>query len=174
MIKLIPLVDFTELQLKQLANITNQPEVMKWIGTGKLWSIAKLRESIKYLKSKPKDFKAWGILNIDNREIVGYLAITIEGRNSWDIRIFIGSQFQGYGYATKAIKLLIGMMKPKTHLISYVKPENQASAKIHQKTGFAYMGRISKYGDEFDKYMLVIRQSTKKPKTKKRHVNTLT
>jgi RimJ/RimL family protein N-acetyltransferase len=157
MIKLIPLADFTELQLKQLANITNQPEVMKWIGTGKLWSIAKLRESIKYLKSKPKDFKAWGILNIDNREIVGYLAITIEGRNSWDIRIFIGSQFQGYGYATKAIKLLIGMMKPKTHLISYIKPENQARAKINQKMGFVYMGRISKYGDVFDKYMLVIR-----------------
>jgi L-amino acid N-acyltransferase YncA len=64
-------------------------------------------------------------------------------------------------------------MKPTTHLISYVKPENQASAKIHQKTGFAYMGRISKYGDVFDKYMLVIRQSTKKQKTTKKHLRKL-
>jgi RimJ/RimL family protein N-acetyltransferase len=159
MIKLESLTSITSKQLEQLTEITNDIEVMKWVGTGELWSSSKIKKNITYLKTSPKDFMAWTIMNDMN--VVGYLAITGHSNIQRDIRILIGRQYQGQGFATMALNLLIKKMsresKSQMRLISYVKQDNIASNKIHVKAGFKLEGKITKYSNLFNKYSYIIK-----------------
>ena len=163
MIKLESLTSITSKQLEQLSDITNDIEVMKWIGNGQTWSVAKIKKNIEYLKTLPNQFMAW-VITETNNNVVGYLAIT-KDHNERDIRIFIGRQYQGKGYATNALRLLIKRLSHHkhigVHLVSYVKPDNIASNKIHEKAGFKFKSKISKYGNIYNKYSYVIKSTTK-------------
>jgi RimJ/RimL family protein N-acetyltransferase len=73
-----------------------------------------------------------------------------------EIRIFVDTKFQGQGIATDALELLkthihiiFDKIKNSIELISYVKPSNVASIKIHQKTHFINNGLKHIYGSKF-------------------------
>lgn len=168
-ITLLPLKSITLKQLDQLVKITNDVEVMKWVGTGELWSESKIKNNILYLKSSPKNFMAWTIMKAN--DVIGYLAIT-GNRKEPEIRILIGKQYQGHGFATTTLKLLIKQMsresKSQIHLVSYVKPDNIASNKIHIKVGFKLDGETIKYGTSFNKYIYVIKGKVRSHKRSKK------
>ena len=178
MISLLGLTNISSKQLEQLSVIVSDKEVMKWVGTGELWSIDKIKKNIEYLKKSPNNFMAWVI--VYNSVVVGYLALT-RRFNEQDIRIFIGREYQGKGIATTALKVLIKHLmktlsqtrKSSIHLVSYVKPENIASNKIHVKAGFKLEGTVSKYGLVLNKYSYIIKvksiaKSIKKSKSKRK------
>lgn len=171
--KLQPLESFTRTDALQLLEITGDNEIMKWIGNGSIWTLTKIMKNISYAKEQAKisvydrRLIAWGIKEGSN--IVGYLSITKERKNStrltkrktkssrvasmislppnyYDVRIFIGSKYQGRGLATRALKLLQNKELRKLPLISLVNAENIASSRLHLSTGFTHLGRTLAYG----------------------------
>ena len=87
-----------------------------------------------------------------------------------EIRIFVDTKFQGQCIATNAIELLKKKVKlifkntntntntntRTINLISYVKPSNIASIKIHNKTNFINYGLHHIYGNKFICYKFTI------------------
>jgi hypothetical protein len=172
--------------MAQLAEIAADPVVMRWIGNGQIWDLSKLEKTRKYVASVSRrplalsKFIAWGI--IVNSDLVGYLAITRMTAPTrcpeFDIRIFIGTQFQKKGYATLALTTLTKHVFPKSQCVkftSYIKPANIASGRIHQKAGFTFLHNLIKkeYGNaSFDKYIYESSKSkSKSSKSKSKKIN---
>lgn len=185
-LKLLSLEKFTNEQILELLEITGDPEVMKWVGQGLTWSLDKLKKSVKYAKEMSKlelnarKLIAWGII-ADGR-VIGYVSLTKESSKHgkpvksvkqpiyrtakrmvrltsdyYDLRIFIGTKWQGRGYATSALNAIKTLTAEYFHskslpLISLVKAENIASCRLHVAVGFKHLGHTRMYGKAFEVY----------------------
>ena len=135
-IKLLELHKLTKNEIEQLANITNNIDVMKYIGTGKIWTIDDIKSFIKdeqidqKLHHHKRQYYSYVIIYDNN--IVGYISGRKKrsiltkpfDRNPYNIifRILIGSNYQGKGIGKIAVKLFIdkyrNIVKPKKNLSS--------------------------------------------------------
>ena len=163
-ISIIPLTKLSKNNIKELADITNDADVMKNIGNGKKWSISDIktfisderRESAK--SNINRNYYSYAILY--NNRVSGY----ISGRKKKNLlgppiktnplniilRIFVGKSFQGLGIGKTAVKLFItkysnilgAKYTPGTYIIADIKKDNIASIKTMLSNDFKYYGEI--------------------------------
>jgi len=166
---LVPLNKINSKQLIQLAMITKDKEVMKYIGRGNTWSIAEIKQFMKdeTLESKKTIQKRqyYTFVMLYNSEVIGFIA----GRKNKNLlpkdcsqhdlllRMFISRKHSGKGFGKLIIKLFIthyarilrtskssnikqtGSIK----LISDIDKDNIASIKIHTGNGFIHTDTIT-------------------------------
>ena len=82
-------------------------------------------------------------------KIIGFLAFCEEDDPPdpelyWIFRFMIDKNFQGQGYGTKALKLVIKEIKSlgAKRIYTMHKPQNKIAGKLYQKLGFSYIGSL--------------------------------
>ena len=81
--------------------------------------------------------------------IIGFLAFCVEDDPPdtelyWLFRFMIDKNFQGRGYGTKALNLVIAEIKKlgAKRIQTMHKPQNKIAGKLYQKLGFSYIGNL--------------------------------
>ena len=161
-------------EIEQLARITSDPETMKWIGKGTIWSqadIVEFRNDERQERGLPHNRrKHYTYVMMLGQQIIGF----IEGRksiynkisrNDLLLRIFISRDYTGRGYGKMIIKLFLElytrMVKPrspgKITIYSDIDSNNMASIKIHLANGFELI-KTTKYpnGKTINRYRKII------------------
>ena len=164
----------SNIQLKQLAQITNDKDIMQHIGTGKNWSLKDLHtfaneESLesKIIHSRRTHYTMCLIL--DNT-VIGFIAgrknkkLLPQNAKPYDLllRMFISKQHGGKGYGKLIISLFINkysnmIKKQKATLYSDISKDNIASIKIHLANNFKLVSDV-KYpnGKYYERYIKMI------------------
>ncbi|MDJ0588767.1 MAG: GNAT family N-acetyltransferase [Pleurocapsa sp. MO_226.B13] len=82
-------------------------------------------------------------------KVIGFLAFCVEDDPPnpelyWLFRFMIDKNFQGQGYGTKALKLVIEEIKNlgAKRIQTMHKPKNKIAGKLYQKIGFSYIGNL--------------------------------
>jgi RimJ/RimL family protein N-acetyltransferase len=148
----------------ELINITSKSHIMKFIGTGKTWTLNDVDKYINYTIQDakiPTSKRTWFSYAIrHNGKLIGVIefkCISIyhvlpfnlrqKYKNDVALTIYINDTYQGKGIARISInqlKLKICKLKPKAQkLISLVKSTNLVMQQAMDKLGFTNMGLIS-------------------------------
>jgi len=161
----------SNIQLKQLAQITNDKDIMQHIGTGKNWSLKDLHTfaNEERLESRiPHSRRTHYTMCLClNNEVIGLIA----GRKNkkllpptskpYDLllRMFISKHHNGKGYGKLIIKLFIDKYSKminnnKAILYSDISKDNTPSIKIHQANYFKKIDDV-KYpnGKYYERYI---------------------
>jgi diamine N-acetyltransferase len=84
-----------------------------------------------------------------DEKVIGFLAFCVEDDPPdpelyWIFRFMIDKDFQGLGYGTKALKLVIEEIKQlgAKRIHTMHKPSNKIAGKLYQKAGFSYIGHL--------------------------------
>lgn len=82
-------------------------------------------------------------------KVIGFLAFCVENDPPdpdlyWLFRFMIDKNYQGRGYGTKALHLVIKEIKDlgAKYIQTMHKPKNQIAGKLYQKAGFSYIGKL--------------------------------
>lgn len=116
---LVPLTKINTKQLVQLAMITKDKEIMKYIGRGNTWSIADIKQFIKdetlESKKQPTKRQYYTFIMVCNNDVVGFIAgrknknLLPKDASPYDLllRMFISRKHSGKGFGKLIIKLFI-------------------------------------------------------------------
>ena len=174
---LIPLNKINNTHIEQLLQITNDTNIMKTIGKGKIWSKKHIEEIIKdeEIQSKKLHYnrKYYSFIMICNSKVIGFISgrknknLLPNKSSTYDLllRMFIGSQYIGKGYGKLILKLfiqkyskMISIMNLKNKnikLISDIDKNNIPSVKIHLANGFKFIDTIQYPNKHFyERYVL--------------------
>ncbi|VEP12863.1 Spermidine acetyltransferase [Hyella patelloides LEGE 07179] len=84
-----------------------------------------------------------------DRKVIGFLAFCVEDdppdpKLYWIFRFMIDKDFQGQGYGTKALNLVIDEIKKlgAKRIHTMHKPKNKIAGKLYQKIVFSYIGSL--------------------------------
>jgi RimJ/RimL family protein N-acetyltransferase len=165
-LKLVSLAVLNPHQANQLSRITRNINIMKWIGTGKIWSLADIHQFIadekkELAKSHEKYKQYYSFVLLKDNLPIGF----ISGRKSrlldapagqvYDLllRMFIDEKYTGRGYGTRILEIFYQKYKrilkndgilslEKVKLVSDIDASNIASIKIHKKNNFIFSREI--------------------------------
>jgi RimJ/RimL family protein N-acetyltransferase len=162
----------SNVELKQLSQITRDKNIMKHIGTGKIWSLKDLytfaNDEKKESRLSHQKRQYYSMCLINNNKVIGFIA----GRKNRKIipdlkphdlllRMFISNDYGGKGYGKLIIKLFIEkyskMIGNRTAtLYSDISSDNLASIKIHEANGFELLKKNVKYtnGKTYLRYII--------------------
>ncbi|MDJ0635580.1 MAG: GNAT family N-acetyltransferase [Xenococcaceae cyanobacterium MO_188.B29] len=83
------------------------------------------------------------------QKVIGFLAFCVEvdppdPELYWLFRFMIDKHFQGQGYGTKALNLVIEEIRQlgAKRIHTMHKPSNKTAGKLYQKAGFVYIGHL--------------------------------
>ena len=103
----------TDNQIKQLYNILNNYNIMKWIGNGNLWSMEDINELIKYSKNdfdiNYKNISYFYIAILNNNHVIGLAGIHPgfgKYKQSLQTLYLLDESYQGKGIAKQIRKRL--------------------------------------------------------------------
>lgn len=164
--------------INELALITQDINIMKHIGQGKLWSIKNIKQFVKdemlEQNKSIKERKYYSFVLLHNNSVIGFIAgrknNTLLPVNSSDydllLRMFISNKYKNQGFGKLILKLFI---KKYTHIIHNIKninninlisdidKNNISSIKIHLVNGFTYTKTIIYPNKKnYDRYILNI------------------
>lgn len=84
-----------------------------------------------------------------DNQVIGFLAFCVENDPPdpelyWIFRFMIDKDFQGKGYGTKALNLVIDEIKQlgAKRVQTMHKPKNKRAGKLYLKAGFSYIGTL--------------------------------
>lgn len=165
---LIPFNKINTKQLFQLAMITKDKAIMKYIGRGNTWTLTDLKQFIKdetlESKKQPTKRQYYTFIMVCNNDVVGFIA----GRKNKNLlppesnphnlllRMFISRKHSGKGFGKLIIKLFISYYsrllsnlslskndQQPIKLVSDIDKDNIASIKIHIGNGFTHTDTIT-------------------------------
>lgn len=173
----------TYLELQQLSNITNDHEIMKYIGKGNLWSLKDLQEFQKEEQKEVKfnniNRKHYTYVLIYNNNVIGFIEgrknksllpknITV-GNHDILLRMFISREYNGKGFGKKIIQLFIREYTKQIQLLnsrtksnkiiiySDIDPINIPSIKIHLANDFRIHGKFTyPNGKTYNRYKYIL------------------
>lgn len=153
--------EFQHKDLKQLALLLTNPEVMKFSPTGIL-SVSQTRAKIKsFIASYKKfGFGKWAVILKESSWLIGYCGIAVEqidGVDEREIGYRLDPQFWGQGLATEVASMAIqyGFEQFKfPYIFGIVERANTASVRVLRKLDMKYLKPTIFYGIEMDIYIL--------------------
>lgn len=130
----------------------SDPEVQKMYSEPIYTTTEEVNELLKkYIDSYEKDnYYRWAITLKDSAECIGQIAyFLVDEKNNWgEIEYCIGREFQNNGYITEAVKSIVryGFEQMKLHKVQVChKSNNPKSARVIEKSGFIYEGKLRDY-----------------------------
>jgi len=146
-----------------LCALRSDPDVMKYIGNGSLQTKEKVQEalglSIEYFKKHGCTF--FSVFEKSSGHFVGQGGIFHigfdESQTEYEIGYRLHKKYWGLGYATEITKALIKWGFEHLvvdHLIAVIKPDNNNSRRVLEKSGMHYVGKMLAYNEELTKYQI--------------------
>ncbi|MDQ3686561.1 MAG: GNAT family N-acetyltransferase [Acidobacteriota bacterium] len=138
---------FTLDDLRPLSLMTKDPEVMKYIGTGKpitteetRFSLAKIVETF-----RRRGFGRWAVIHKEANELIGYCGFAmLEEKAGVELAYLLGRPFWGKGLATEAARACLRYGFDELHfdcIAAITRPENKRSQRVMEKVGMRYLRR---------------------------------
>lgn len=136
-----------------LSEILADPEVMKFIGGGKPFSVEQTNEFLNWARNfqKERGFCRWAVIEKENGEIIGSCGFAFPHQTE---EVELGYLFTrrswGKGFATEAAGACLhyGFEKLKfPEVIALTDEENVASRRVLEKIGFVSQG-VKQYNNE--------------------------
>jgi RimJ/RimL family protein N-acetyltransferase len=149
---------FTPDDLDALALLYGDPDVVKYIATGKPASREEaeyhLGRLIKYWQEH--DFGRWAMTLKPSGRFIGYCGMAMyEGRH--ELMYALSKQYWGSGYATEAVRatLRYGFEELKLEVIAAAThKQNTASQNVMKKVGMRYEGETRFLGLDYVSYVI--------------------
>ena len=162
--KLISLANMNSKQLEELSHITQDTNIMKYIGKGNIWTMRDLKQ---YMLDEKKEIRKnilqrqyYSFILIKDTTVIGFIAgrkntklLPLSEYSPYDLllRMFISSKHSGQGYGKLILKLFIEkyrqilssyIHKNIIKLVSDIDENNISSIKIHLVNGFQFIKNI--------------------------------
>lgn len=119
-----------------ISNIVFNPNVMMYIGNGKVWDVEKLTNFIIYNIQEQKlshtEREHYYYRIVDNDKLKGVIGFYYH-HDGWNLKVFINPKYQGKGYFKSALKQILKRLKEYKnvdHLYSQVHGNNLRMNKI--------------------------------------------
>ena len=173
---MIKLQDITFRDLKDIAKLTSQSSVMKYIGDGRTWDFKKVKNFIKYCqresRQNDKERTNYYYKITDNTKFLGIIGFhTFLKFKNYYLSVFINPNYQGKGVYSNAMKLLlerVAIHKPNIkYILSLVYEDNEKMNAISSKK-YKYNGKQKINNLVLNEYKIEVKKSTKKKSTKKK------
>ncbi len=126
--------------------IWGDPEVMKFVDSGKPQALERVRKSIEAgIKHQEKfGYQHWAVIEKESAKLIGACGFNSTDQVGVIELVFHFSKFYwGRGYATESalgcIEFAFDQLKPEK-VIAGCHPDNEASKKVLLKSGFFYVG----------------------------------
>jgi RimJ/RimL family protein N-acetyltransferase len=159
---LIPQLDTQRLILRELratdfdayAQMCNDPEVMRYIGTGKPLSRSESWRNMAMIVGhwQLRGYGMWAVEQRQSSEMIGRIGCwQPEGWPGFEIGWSLRRAYWGRGLATEGAKAAIDYAfqeLKQSHVISLIRPENVASIRVAQKLGEKLQGTTEILGNE--------------------------
>lgn len=147
----LKLYKFKDEDVNELYKITSNRNVMKFVGDGKIWNKNKTTKFINYSLNEQKlnnskrnnFFYKIGL----NKKFIGIIGIhKYDKEKDYNLTFYLNKKFQGKGYGTTALKLIIKKIykirKNIKKIISNILVDNIGSQKSCKKVGFIFHKNI--------------------------------
>ena len=133
-----------ESDLDAIDQMQSSPEVMKYVGEGKIISREITEKSIKFwIKyGEEKRYSSWAIVEKSTGKLIGKCGLC-ELKDKSDIELFymLAKDSWGRGYATEISKAVLKYGQEElglNRIVALVYPENKVSQKVIEKMGMHY------------------------------------
>ncbi|KYC43284.1 acetyltransferase [Scytonema hofmannii PCC 7110] len=145
---------FLEEDLDAYAEMCGDPEVMRYIGTGKPLSRWESWRSMATMLGhwQLRQYGMWAVEERQNGEMIGRIGCwKPEGWPGFEIGWTLRRQYWGRGFATEgataAIDYAFNVLQ-QSRVISLIRPQNTASIRVAQKLGEKLEGTTEIFGSE--------------------------
>ena len=140
---------FLDTDLQNLIDLDTDPEVMRYIGSGKLSSLHELQELLPKLLKRQESWADYGtwMADLSNGENIGWFTLKPLAQldNDFEIGYRLKRKFWGQGLATEGSQFLVqygfGPLNLKK-IIGLTDPGNTGSQNVLKKSGLIYKGLI--------------------------------
>ena len=173
---MIKLQDITFRDLKDIARLTSQPGVMKYVGDGRTWNFKKVKNFIKYCQKETrqndKERTNYYYKIVEDNKLLGIIGFhTFLKFKNYYLSIYINPKYQGKGVFSKAMKLLLERVaKHKSnikYILSLVYEDNEKMNAISRKK-YEFNGTQIINNKTLNEYKILIKKSTKRKSTKRK------
>ncbi|WP_460201359.1 GNAT family N-acetyltransferase [Scytonema sp. NUACC21] len=146
--------EFREEDLDAYAEMCGDPEVMRYIATGKPLSRDESWRNMAMIMGhwQLRGYGLWAVEERRSGEMIGRIGCwQPEGWPGFEIGWTLRRQYWGYGFATEgamaAIDYAFNVLQ-QSHVISSIRPQNTASIRVAQKLGETLEGTAELFGSE--------------------------
>lgn len=145
---------FTESDLDAYAEMCSNPEVMRYIGTGKTLSRSESWRSMAMMLGhwKLRGYGMWAVQECLNGEMIGRIGCWQPlGWTGFEIGWTLRQAYWGRGLATEGARAAMEYAfkeLQRSRIISLIRPDNQASRRLAEKLGEKIEGTVEVLGSE--------------------------
>lgn len=163
---------FTESDFDQMRQLDTDPEVVKYLGHGKVRSEDETRASLARILGQTKQF-GLGLYATHlrgNGEFIGRTGLIqwdIDGESVWEVGYTFAKKQWKKGFATEAAKFWIATAfdkLPVPFLVALIDPENKASIAVATKCGMTLWKKAKVEGKEVSVYRITREQAINEPR----------
>ncbi|WP_431803666.1 GNAT family N-acetyltransferase [Halobacillus andaensis] len=135
---------YTDNEFEYLADLLNNPEMVKYIGEGKTKDREGAKNFLEWIYHTYNLGSGLGLMVLEDKERnnqVGHAGLVpqvIEGEEEIEIGYWVSKEHWGRGYATEAARALLHYGHHQlrlTRFISLIQPGNTASQRVAEKIG---------------------------------------
>ncbi|WP_339166225.1 GNAT family N-acetyltransferase [Brevibacillus sp. FSL L8-0520] len=154
---------YTAEDLDFLMSMTGDPEVMRYIGQGNVWTREQTAERLRMWMNRYEEEQGLGLMVVARKsdgELIGYAGLVpqlVDERKETEVGYWISRRHWGQGYASEAALALrnFGLSHlGKKRLISLIQFDNHSSVKVARKIGMNFEREIVFNGKSIALYSL--------------------
>ncbi|USG67674.1 GNAT family N-acetyltransferase [Brevibacillus ruminantium] len=154
---------YTMDDLKFVMTMTSDPDMMRFIGNGAVWTREETTQRLQGWIERYRDGLGTGLLvavKKSNGELIGHaglVAQVVEGQEEIEIGYWVAKKYWGHGFATEAALAMrdhgLSQLGQK-RMVSLIQFDNHPSANVAQKIGMVFERKILYKGKEIALYAL--------------------
>lgn len=123
--------------------IATNPQVMKYIGTGEIWSDERIERFIDNNIDlyKKYGFCLWALIHKQTQNLIGFCGLSPLSQSEIEIGWWLAPEYWGNGLATEAALavMLFGFERLNLpRIVSIAQPPNQRSIRVMEKLGMHF------------------------------------
>jgi RimJ/RimL family protein N-acetyltransferase len=145
---------FREEDLPEYARICADPEVMRYLGDGKPLARADAWRQIAMILGhwRLRGYGPWAVEERASGALVGRIGFfEPEGWPGFELGWVLGREHWGKGYATEGARRALDhafTALNRDHVISLIRPDNEASIRVAERLGETLEGRTELFGQD--------------------------
>jgi [ribosomal protein S5]-alanine N-acetyltransferase len=124
--------------------IATNPQVMRYIGTGELWSDERIKQFIDNQIARYKQYKFcfWALIHRNTHALIGLCGLSLLNKpDEIEIGWWLIPEYWGQGLATEAAQAVMSYGFEQLNLpriVSIAQPANQRSIRVMEKLGMHF------------------------------------